>query len=557
MATRFTGDVTRAGVLAYALATAEDPSTVGEVIHEAFNADHSSGGFAFHYDATLFIAGVSGGQSWAIDPVDAQGRTDAVESFWRVAQRHNRRIALDDLPEQTRAAIDALIAGARSVSDLRPQPLASDEERAGADYALVLLRRGARAATEAAALRVIARQDILLAPIPAHSFAHPCPLCGGPALGSPRYDRGVCDDCYDKPMCHHGRRVKGYNANLMGGFEAVHPDDRSVCDLTTTTGRITIDGFPAQIAEAHFGGVVISALLPPTITLVKGDITRDIAHAVVNPANERMRGGGGVDGAIHRAGGPAILADCIEKFPNGLATGDAGATTAGDLPARLVIHTVGPNYGAGQRDPALLASCYRRSLEVAEQNWVGLLAFPLISAGIYRWPLQDAADIAVDTIASTPSPIREVRIVVRDGDAYEAVERSLARREAAAEPPSLPDAEASLLAAQLASDVAALDALIADDLVFTGPDGATLGKQDDLTAHRTGATRFLSLDVLATGTHVLPTVTGPARGTSCTTAEVALATEGGPLELRLRWDRDWRVIDGRWQIVKASAAVVN
>jgi O-acetyl-ADP-ribose deacetylase len=95
---------------------------------------------------------------------------------------------------------------------------------------------------------------------------------------------------------------------------------------------------------------------------------------LVNAANNAMRGGGGVDGAIHRNGGPAMLRDCIERFPDGLATGDAGWTTAGDLPAQWVIHTVGPNYNAGQRDRSLLKSCYRRALEVAVTRSRGLAA---------------------------------------------------------------------------------------------------------------------------------------------------------------------------------------
>ncbi|MBE7160124.1 MAG: macro domain-containing protein, partial [Williamsia herbipolensis] len=119
------------------------------------------------------------------------------------------------------------------------------------------------------------------------------------------------------------------------------------------------------------------------IDVVTGDITTLEVDAVVNAANTRMRGGGGVDGAIHRAGGPAVLQDCIARFPNGLATGDAGWTTAGNMPARWVIHTVGPNHAAGQTDRSLLTSCYRRSLEVADELGVGTIAFPLISAGVY------------------------------------------------------------------------------------------------------------------------------------------------------------------------------
>ena len=137
----------------------------------------------------------------------------------------------------------------------------------------------------------------------------------------------------------------------------------------------------------------------PRITAVRGDITQQDVDAIVNAANNAMRGGGGVDGAIHRAGGPAILRDCIDRFPDGLDTGDAGWTTAGAMPARWVIHTVGPNYRAGQRNPELLRSCYRRSLEVADELGVQTVAFPLISAGIYGWPLDDAITTAVETVA--------------------------------------------------------------------------------------------------------------------------------------------------------------
>lgn len=132
-----------------------------------------------------------------------------------------------------------------------------------------------------------------------------------------------------------------------------------------------------------------------------------------------MRGGGGVDGAIHRAGGPAILADCIARFPNGLATGDAGWTTAGHLPARWVIHTVGPNYGAGQRDPHLLISCYQRCLAVADELEATTVAFPLISAGIFGWPHDDAVALAIDTLFTTASRVQEARIVAFSRKTYD------------------------------------------------------------------------------------------------------------------------------------------
>jgi O-acetyl-ADP-ribose deacetylase (regulator of RNase III) len=152
----------------------------------------------------------------------------------------------------------------------------------------------------------------------------------------------------------------------------------------------------------------------PVITPVLGDITTQAVDAIVNAANNAMRGGGGVDGAIHRRGGPAILRDCIARFPDGLATGDAGWTTAGDLPARWVIHTVGPNYNAGQRDRSRLESCYRRSLAVADELGARSVAFPLISAGVYGWPRADAIAAAVDTIAGTETRVDQVRLVAVD-----------------------------------------------------------------------------------------------------------------------------------------------
>jgi len=149
----------------------------------------------------------------------------------------------------------------------------------------------------------------------------------------------------------------------------------------------------------------------PEVTAVRGDITTQDVDAVVNAANRRMRGGGGVDGAIHRAGGPEVLEDCVRRFPHGLATGDAGWTTAGRMPARWVIHTVGPNHSRGETDRDLLTSCYRRCLKVADELGAQGVAFPLISAGVYGWPLEDAIDAAVTTLRTTGTGVREARIV--------------------------------------------------------------------------------------------------------------------------------------------------
>lgn len=161
------------------------------------------------------------------------------------------------------------------------------------------------------------------------------------------------------------------------------------------------------------------------LVAVQGDITTEQVDAVVNAANNAMRGGGGVDGAIHRAGGPAVLADCVVRFPDGLATGDAGWTTAGDLPARWVIHTVGPIHGRGTRDQ--LVSCYRRCLEVADDLGARTVAFPLVSAGVYGWPKDDAIDVAVTTVRTARSSVAEVRIVAYDHATHEQLEAFLHR----------------------------------------------------------------------------------------------------------------------------------
>jgi O-acetyl-ADP-ribose deacetylase (regulator of RNase III) len=159
------------------------------------------------------------------------------------------------------------------------------------------------------------------------------------------------------------------------------------------------------------------------INLVEGDITTQEVDAVVNAANSRMRGGGGVDGAIHRAGGPAVLEDCRQRFPDGLATGDAGWTTAGDMPARWVIHVVGPNYQAGQTDRSLLTSCYARALEVADELGARTIAFPLVGAGIYGWPLADAVDAAVSTLEGAETRVEEARLVAFGRETADAIRR--------------------------------------------------------------------------------------------------------------------------------------
>ncbi|MET0933232.1 MAG: O-acetyl-ADP-ribose deacetylase [Mycetocola sp.] len=165
------------------------------------------------------------------------------------------------------------------------------------------------------------------------------------------------------------------------------------------------------------------------LDLVEGDITTLAVDAIVNAANNSLLGGGGVDGAIHRAGGPAILAACrhlrATTLPNGLPTGEAVATTAGRLNARFVIHTVGPVWDPAEDRAHLLAAAYRNSLAVATELDVSSIAFPAISAGIYGWPLTDAATIAVRTVRDE-APSFPVRFVVFNRPAAEAFRSALA-----------------------------------------------------------------------------------------------------------------------------------
>jgi O-acetyl-ADP-ribose deacetylase (regulator of RNase III) len=156
------------------------------------------------------------------------------------------------------------------------------------------------------------------------------------------------------------------------------------------------------------------------ITLLQGDITEQTVDAIVNAANAQLAGGGGVDGAIHRAGGPSIMEECRRLA--GCPTGDARATGAGDLDARWVVHAVGPVWRGGDRgEDALLASAHRRALEVAAELGARSVAFPAISTGVYGFPVERAAPIALREAAAAPPPIDEVRFVLfsdRDLDVY-------------------------------------------------------------------------------------------------------------------------------------------
>ncbi|WP_030808137.1 O-acetyl-ADP-ribose deacetylase [Streptomyces sp. NRRL S-337] len=162
----------------------------------------------------------------------------------------------------------------------------------------------------------------------------------------------------------------------------------------------------------------------PRLTLVQGDLTEQAVDAVVNAANSSLLGGGGVDGAIHRRGGPDILAECralrASHYGRGLPTGQAVATTAGRLPARWVIHTVGPVHSTSEDRSDQLASCHREALRVADELGARTVAFPAISTGVYGWPLEDAARIAVEAVRAAETAVEEVRFVLFDERAYAA-----------------------------------------------------------------------------------------------------------------------------------------
>ncbi|BDZ42280.1 O-acetyl-ADP-ribose deacetylase [Paraoerskovia sediminicola] len=170
------------------------------------------------------------------------------------------------------------------------------------------------------------------------------------------------------------------------------------------------------------------------ITAERGDLTTVAVDAIVNAANSSLLGGGGVDGSIQRAAGPRLLAACrslrASTLPDGLPVGDAVATPAFDLPARWVVHTVGPNRHAGETDPALLASCFTRSLDVAVEVGARSVAFPAVSAGVYGWAADDVARVAVEAVrgwvVGRLGEVDEVRFVLfseRLEDAFDAALR--------------------------------------------------------------------------------------------------------------------------------------
>jgi len=163
------------------------------------------------------------------------------------------------------------------------------------------------------------------------------------------------------------------------------------------------------------------------IELIRGDITAQQVDAIVNAANHTLLGGGGVDGAIHRAGGKSIVEQCrqirADRYPEGLPTGQSVATQAGNLPARWVIHTVGPTWAKTKDKSALLRSCYTTSLAVADELGARTVAFPLISSGVYRWPKDDAVRQALRALRTADSAVEQVTMVLFDDTTLELAQR--------------------------------------------------------------------------------------------------------------------------------------
>ncbi len=267
--------VTHAAALAYVLSGAAAPAAVEEVLHEEFNADALSGGFAFAEPERFHIVGRDGTYEVRVPgPPDAwQGW---IESFWARSRHTNRPIDVATLGPWQQAALAAVAAGSRTVRDLSDsarQQLATDRDVDYAEYVLILINRTLSRIHkdgEAAAIRAIAADDVLLEPPHDEAWTHPCPLCGLPSMGSRRYPHSVCDTCYPKTVDSTGRRITGYNASFGGGFEAAYVDSNGgsegVCQEVTESGHCWIDGHECTIGEAKFGGVVVQAVEPQRLT---------------------------------------------------------------------------------------------------------------------------------------------------------------------------------------------------------------------------------------------------------------------------------------------------
>jgi O-acetyl-ADP-ribose deacetylase (regulator of RNase III) len=227
-----------------------------------------------------------------------------------------------------------------------------------------------------------------------------CPICSAPVTPNPRYRRHVCGDCASRAAAADGRPLAFSNIDFGGGFAARYAESGE----PYPGHECFIGGVRCRADEARFGGIVIQvdrlASAMERISVVRADITTLAVDAIVNAANSALSGGGGVDGAIHRAAGPGLLEECrrLGRCPPGAAVITAGH----DLRAKYVIHAVGPVWERGIRaEDALLASCYHQALDLAESHGVRSIAFPAISCGAYGFPISQAAEIAMKTVCDS------------------------------------------------------------------------------------------------------------------------------------------------------------
>jgi hypothetical protein len=259
--------VTREAALAWARERATEPGAIEEVTHREFNDDMVSGGFAFAESEQRFhIVGHDGSYEVRVGGPPAAW-AGFIESFWATSRHRNRPLPLTDLGVWQRAAVAAAASRSATVHELPADGragLATARDLDYADYVLIHLNRALSRREqydEAAAVRVLAAADHLLAPPHERAWTHPCPICGRPAIGSQRYPRSVCDSCYPRTVDSQGRLITGYNTSLSGGFEAAYVgadgESDGTCREVTESGRCWIDGHECSIGEAHFGGVVV------------------------------------------------------------------------------------------------------------------------------------------------------------------------------------------------------------------------------------------------------------------------------------------------------------
>lgn len=286
------GPVAWAEANALAADWADDAATVSEVVHEQFNGDEQSGGYAFMCDRGLFIYGFDGSRSWSVDPGDGASRLAKVEGYWRASRHRNRVLTLEEVSPAHRAAIAALVSGVARVSELPPSARPGVPDPGWADVLLVGLRVRVTEPTEAAALRALAGDDSFLEWTDDGGRTHQCPVCGRPALGRPRGYFSVCDECYPRTVCADRRKVRGYNTDLFGGFATVHPDDGSECRAVNSSGRVWIGDHECEMGEEKFGGVYVA--VPPSrcpgghLFIINGDLTQLACDAILVPTDDNF-----------------------------------------------------------------------------------------------------------------------------------------------------------------------------------------------------------------------------------------------------------------------------